>query len=181
MTSTMRRRGIPIVVAVVMLAAACGGGGSGCSGSPGAAGSGGAPTLPPSPTALPTFDLASFRTLLSSLHGRPVVVNIWASWCGPCIVEAPHLAQLSRQTRGRVQFVGVDILDQRVPARRFIQRFGWTYPSVFDPSGSIRDGLGLIGQPNTVLFDANGRRVRTWSGVVDPASLSAEIETLLKT
>jgi thiol-disulfide isomerase/thioredoxin len=160
---------LSLLLALGLFAAGCGGGTT-----PSAH-----PTLPSAPGALPTFDLGAFRSLLTDLHGRPVVVNIWASWCGPCIVEAPHLAAIARQTKGRAQFVGVDIEDQLVPARAFIHRFGWIYPSVFDPPGAIRDGLGLIGQPNTVLYDAAGHQVEVWSGPVDAAALSAELDRLL--
>src|SRR5438094_202055 len=61
-------------------------------------------------TALPQLDPARFRQLLAQLRGKPVVVNIWASWCGPCIAEAPDLAAAAREFQGRVQFLGVDVL-----------------------------------------------------------------------
>jgi hypothetical protein len=61
----------------------------------------------------------------------------------------------------RVRFIGVDILDQRASARDFMSEFGWTYPSVYDPSGAIRDGLGLLGQPVTLFYDESGRAVDT--------------------
>src|SRR5437870_2898562 len=106
-----------VVPAAVVLAMA----GAACTGaplvdrvtSPGAGGTDGRsrPLLPASPTALPDFDPATFRQLLVELRGKPVVVNIWGSWCGPCIAEAPDLARISAAFRGRVQFVGVDISD----------------------------------------------------------------------
>src|SRR5439155_7167079 len=65
-------------------------------------------SLPASPTALPTYSLDQFRTLLTQLHGRPVLVNFWATWCGPCVDEAPDLAVLARAYGAKVQFVGVD-------------------------------------------------------------------------
>ena len=152
----------------VALAGACGGGGRP------------APTasLPASPDALPSFDLAGFRQLLSQLHGRYVVVNIWGSWCAPCIAEAPHLSAVARETEGKVQFLGIDILDQRPPARSFIHKYGWIYPSVFDPSGSIRDGLGLLGQPHTLVYDPQGRQVWVYSGPVPGEMLRLELKTL---
>src|SRR6266487_2716944 len=66
--------------------------------------------LPATPDALPTFDLGAYRTLIAAVRGKPVVVNIWASWCGPCTAEAPELAKVSRRMRGQVQFLGIDII-----------------------------------------------------------------------
>jgi thiol-disulfide isomerase/thioredoxin len=125
---------------------------------------GDATLLPSSPTALPSFTPVQFQQLLSQLRGKPVVVNIWASWCGPCIAEAPDLARIARQFEGRVQFIGVDILDDRSRARNFVATYGLPFPSVFDASGAIRDALGYIGQPVTIVLNAAGARVQVWSG-----------------
>jgi thiol-disulfide isomerase/thioredoxin len=135
--------------------------------------------LPSTPTELPTYTPAQFRQLLSSLKGSPVVVNIWASWCGPCIQEAPELAKAAHDYQGRIQFLGIDIQDHLAAARTFIRRFGWTYPSVFDVTGAIRDDLGITGQPNTILFDASGQRTFVWSGAIDRASLRQELAKVL--
>ncbi len=173
---TTRRRG-PVVLAigtailVAVFAAACSGS------SPGATPTS-AVSLPASPTELPLFDPARFRDLLTTLRGKPVVINVWASWCGPCIEEAPDLARAARQFRGRVQFLGVDVLDQIGPARAFIRRFGWSYPSVFDPQAAIRNDLGFIGQPETVILDRSGRRVFTQSGAVTLEILRKELTSL---
>jgi thiol-disulfide isomerase/thioredoxin len=174
---TSRRRALAAVsLAVGILVGGCTGGSSRPPASPSA--SSARSLLPATPDALPNFDLATFRQLLGQLEGKPVVVNVWASWCGPCTAEAPHLATVSRETAGQVQFLGVDIIDQRSPAMAFIHRYGWTYPSVFDPTGAIRDGLGFIGQPVTVVFDASGKQVFQWSGAVDEAVLRTELATL---
>lgn len=126
--------------------------------------------LPTDPQALPEFTLADYRRVLDELRGTPVVVNIWASWCGPCRREAPLLASAHDAYGDRVRFLGVDILDERDSARAFMREYGWTYPSVYDPAGAIRDGLGLLGQPVTLFYDASGALVDTWSG-----SLSQEV------
>jgi len=169
-----RRSTLLAVTAVVVLCAACGGGSPSTPSNTASTGV----RLPATPDALPTFDLAAYRTLIASLRGKPVVVNIWASWCGPCTAEAPELAKVSRQTQGQVQFVGIDIIDQRAPARRFIKKYGWTYPSVFDPTGAIRDGLGLLGQPDTIVYDAQGQQVFSWPGPIDAAALTKELDAL---
>jgi len=113
------------------------------------------------------------------LRGKPVVVNIWASWCGPCTAEAPGLAREARRLQGKVQFLGVDIIDHLPPARAFIRKYGWPYPSVFDPKGAIRDDLGFIGQPITVVYDASGKQVFTQSGAVSEEDLQGAVEDVL--
>jgi cytochrome c biogenesis protein CcmG/thiol:disulfide interchange protein DsbE len=132
---------------------------------------GGSVVLPTSPTVLPTTDLPGFRAMLASVRGKPVLVNVWASWCGPCIKEAPALASLAAEFAGRVQFVGLDVLDTTSNARDFIARYAWTFPSVADPKGEVRNGLGFVGQPVTVLFDANGKQVFGLSGPITEAQL----------
>ncbi len=189
-TMLLRGRLLVAVVTVALLGAACSGGrgGSGSGGGTAtqAGSSGGsalnattAPLLPTEVDALPAFDPATYRELLAQLRGTPVVVNVWASWCGPCRAEAPHLREAALRFGDRVQFLGVDILDARPSARAFIAEFGWPYPSVFDATGAIRDGLGLIGQPVTLIYDAGGELVFTWLGPIDRDTLVSEVEKVL--
>jgi thiol-disulfide isomerase/thioredoxin len=121
-------------------------------------------TLPASPTALPTYSLDQFRTVLAQLKGTPVLVNFWATWCGPCKDEAPQLGSLARSYAGRVQFIGVDIQDGAAAARSWIATYGWTYPSVSDPTKAIENGLGFIGQPITIVYDAAGQKMLVLAG-----------------
>jgi thiol-disulfide isomerase/thioredoxin len=168
---------VTLMLALALGSAACGG-----SDTPTIATSfgpqGRTPLLPTSPTALPTFTVADFHRLTGQLRGMPLVVNIWASWCGPCVAEAPDLAQAARAYQGKVQFVGVDIQDELSAARAFVQRFGWPYPSVFDPAGAIRDDLGLIGQPHTVVFDAEGKQAYISSGPISGQTLHTQLTNL---
>jgi cytochrome c biogenesis protein CcmG, thiol:disulfide interchange protein DsbE len=120
--------------------------------------------LPASPTALPTYTYDQFHTLLTQLKGTPVLVNIWATWCGPCKDEAPQLSTLAKDYAGKVQFVGVDILDTASAARSWVQTYGWSYPSVSDPTKAIENGLGYIGQPITIVYDASGAKVLSVAG-----------------
>ena len=172
----LRSRAAAMALVAGLVATACSGAApanpSGNSGSPAAV------RLPATPTELPAFTPETFRQLLANLRGTPVVVNFWASWCGPCTLEAPGLAAKAREYEGKVQFLGVDIVDRRTPAREFIERFGWKYPSVFDATGSIRDSLGLIGQPHTLIYDSAGNRVLVWSGAISEDLLDEHLRPL---
>ena len=135
--------------------------------------------LPTHVAALPSFDVQTYQELLTQMRGTPVVVNVWAAWCGPCQAEAPLLRAASQTYGDRVQFLGVDILDSRDGARGFIDDHGLTYPSVFDPSGAIRDSFGTIGQPVTVFYDAGGGVASTWPGQLTQAALDQGIQAAL--
>jgi cytochrome c biogenesis protein CcmG, thiol:disulfide interchange protein DsbE len=138
-----------------------------------------APVLPTSVAALPTFDVDTYQRLLTQLHGTPVVVNIWASWCGPCKAESPLLQAAHARYGTRVQFLGVAILDSLGGARSFLADHHVRYPSVFDPPGAIRNSLGLIGQPATVFYDADGNVASTWEGQLSRTALEQGIQAAL--
>jgi thiol-disulfide isomerase/thioredoxin len=172
------RRSLVAAALVALTATACGGSAAGPAPAPG----GGSETalLPASPTELPDFDYAAYTQLLEELHGRPVVVNVWASWCGPCRDEAPALAAAATTYGDRVRFLGIDVLDARPDAEAFIQEFGWSYPSVFDRNAEIRDGLGLLGQPVTLFYDASGALIDTHAGAISPELLDERIGAILE-
>ena len=135
--------------------------------------------LPTDRLALPLVGPAEYRAILSQLRGTPIVVNFWGSWCEPCIEEAPDLAEVARRFEGRVQFIGVDILDAREPAHDFIRRFDWPYPSVFDPDDAIKTDLGFLGQPVTLVYDRGGRIAFDWVGAIGAERLRREIREVL--
>ena len=78
-----------------------------------------------------------------------------------------------------VQFLGIDIQDERDPPWQFIAQYDWTYPSVFDPDASIRDHLGFPGQPDTVFYGRDGAIVATHGGEIDAETLRRTIDELL--
>jgi thiol-disulfide isomerase/thioredoxin len=135
--------------------------------------------LPKNRLDLPSFDLAKYQALVKELRGTPVVVNIWGSWCPPCRVEAPGLAKVAREFEGQVQFVGVNFWDTRESARSWILEFDWQFPSVFDPDGKIRDGLGYLGQPITIVYDRDGDVAFEWVGAISEVLLRKEIREVL--
>ncbi len=137
--------------------------------------------LPRDRFALPAFNFALFQSLLQDLADKriPVVVNIWASWCGPCRVESPHLVRAAKRFGTRVQFLGVDIQDERAAARTFIREEGYPYPSVFDATGEIRDSLGYVGQPVTIFYESSGAKVGEWSGAITLSELERRVTQIL--
>lgn len=125
--------------------------------------------------ALPTQVLAGPRVDLASLRGRPAIVNFFASWCPPCVAEAPQLARLAHDLHGRATLVGVDWSDSRGSAARFVARHHWTFPVLFDPSGEAGYAYGFINLPATFLLDSKGRIVRRLIGPQTAAGLLASL------
>lgn len=101
---------------------------------------------------------------LASLRGRPAVVNFWASWCPPCRKEAPELARFDRERGSLARLVGVDYMDPRRNALAFVREFGWGFPNLVDPRGSLGARYRLVGLPSTYVLDARGRIARRLTG-----------------
>jgi cytochrome c biogenesis protein CcmG, thiol:disulfide interchange protein DsbE len=118
---------------------------------------------------------------LESLRGKAVVLNFWASWCGPCKDETPLLQEGWKRWQGKeVVFVGVDVKDFRGDARDFLERYGVTYSNVYDGKGSTVGRYGVTGFPETYFVDAAGNvRYRIAGPVEDAAELDAGIERAL--
>lgn len=97
---------------------------------------------------------------VADLRGKAVVVNFWASWCIPCRDEAPVLQQTYERYRDRgLVVLGVDVNDFRQDARRFMKRYGLTYPVVYDGKGSTVGKWGVRGFPETFFVDRTGKLV----------------------
>jgi cytochrome c biogenesis protein CcmG/thiol:disulfide interchange protein DsbE len=97
---------------------------------------------------------------LASYRGKAVVLNFWASWCGPCKAEAPLLESAWQRYKGKgVVVVGVDAQDFDVDAQRFVDRAGITYPVLRDKHGSTLGHYGVTGFPETWFVDPQGRLV----------------------
>ena len=102
----------------------------------------------------------AFQSQLDALRGYPVVVNVWASWCGPCREEFPLLQRLSARLGGRVGFIGVDADDDTAAARTFLEELPLPYPSYSDPDQDLARLVGATaGLPVTAFYDASGERV----------------------
>ena len=112
--------------------------------------------------------------------GHVVVVNFWATWCGPCEQEQPALQEVWDSYRDRgVMFVGVNYRDDAAAAGAWIDRFDVTYPSVENAAGGWADDFSLAGAPTTYVADAAGRIRYLITGAVSADQLSHLLDELV--
>jgi cytochrome c biogenesis protein CcmG/thiol:disulfide interchange protein DsbE len=118
-------------------------------------------------------------TLPEDLRGRPLVLNVWASWCVPCRKEMPAFQSVYLRARGTVGFLGVDYLDEADAARRLATDTGVTYPLAADPKGTEVAKLGVTALPTTLFFSADGVLRGRRFGELTADRLRAAIRTYL--
>ncbi len=121
---------------------------------------------------------------LSSTVGNVVVLNVWASWCGPCRSESPALARTAAAFSGRpVRFIGIDEQDDKRLATKFIATTGAHYPNLVDEHGQVLGELTLLpqaGVPSTLVLDRHGRIADRFIGPVTGAEITSAVTALLK-
>ena len=121
---------------------------------------------------------SGFEERLEALRGHPVVVNKWASWCGPCRAEFPVFQRVSTRLGKEVAFLGLNSTDNRDDAAEFLEGFPVPFPSYVDPRGNLAadNGFGKY-FPTTVFFDARGKRAYVKQGEYrTDADLLADID-----
>jgi thiol-disulfide isomerase/thioredoxin len=113
----------------------------------------------------------AFQARLRQLRGYPVVVNKWASWCGPCQTEFPAYQRASVAFGRRVAFIGIDGKDQNPAAAAFLKRFPVSYPSYTDPQEKIASAIqATTYYPQTVYIDRQGKEVFDHAGPYETAA-----------
>jgi thiol-disulfide isomerase/thioredoxin len=122
------------------------------------------------------FDLAQWK-------GKVVVVNFWGEWCAPCNAEATSLQQVFQDDQGKgVEFLGIDIRDNRASALAFERRYAVTYPSLFDPDNTLAlqfRGVPPNATPTTIVLDRMGRIAARQSGQILYTQLRAVVARVL--
>ena len=132
-----------------------------------------------------TVDGAAWSTAADA-KGKVVVVNVWGSWCGPCVDETPHLQQVwsTVSAAGKpVQFVGIDIKESPANAAAFLEANGITYPSLSDSASGGQPMLALQGRasatPTTLVLDRRGRIAARVLGATTASTLSGLIDDVV--
>jgi thiol-disulfide isomerase/thioredoxin len=120
----------------------------------------------------------AFRARLRELRGHPVVVNKWASWCGPCRLEFPIFQRVSVQRGKQIAFLGVDAEDTDRGARQLLDEFPLSFPSYRDPGQEISgQELKAVAFPSTAFYDSKGKLAYVRQGPYrDDRDLIADIE-----
>lgn len=124
-------------------------------------------------------DLDGDRVDLVALRGKPVLLNFWATWCQPCIVEHPVLQAAARRYADRVHFLGVIYQDETDAIRGFIRQRGAWGPSLVDPAVKVGIAYGVYGAPETFFIDSSGNVVEKVTGPLNPRQLDRILGGLL--
>ena len=172
----MRRTTIHILrmIPAALLLAACGD-------APGGGRAGGPVRVGAEAPAYAAETLDGERMAISQLRGRPVLLNVWATWCHPCRQEIPALEQLHRTYAPRglhVVGVSIDQGDQQQGIREFLQEYGASYPIWLDPDGEIQTAYSTMGVPNPFLIGPDGTVL--WKHVGPVTADNAELVRLIE-
>ena len=131
----------------------------------------------------PSFTLREVGTgksiNLEQYRGTPVVLNFWATWCGPCYEEHPVLVANARSTPN-VQFLGVVFQDTEDKIQRFLNDRGNAYPTLIDDAGKTAIAYGVGGVPETFFIDASGKIVAKVSLPMNTEMLQANIAKVVR-
>jgi len=133
-------------------------------------------------TPAPSFKLTTLQgeeVSLEALRGRPVVLNFWSTWCGPCKYEHPHLQAAARSYPGAT-FLGVVYSDTPDKAARYLQRAGTTYQHLVDPDGRAAIDYGVAGVPETFFIAPDGTIAYKAVGPVNQSMIATQLAPLLE-
>lgn len=125
-------------------------------------------------------DLEGKTVQLSSLKGSIVVVNFWATWCGPCLQEHQILQWAKKEYQSEpIHWLGIVYQDQESEARSYLKKYGQPFVALFDPQSKVAIEYGVGGVPETFFIDKDGMVRNKLSGVLTMEYLEQQLETLL--
>ncbi|MFL6247881.1 MAG: TlpA family protein disulfide reductase [Thermoanaerobaculia bacterium] len=117
---------------------------------------------------------------LTRFRGKPMVVNFWATWCGPCWEEHPILNETATLYGNRVQFLGVVFQDDERKIQDFLRKRGSAYPTVIDDRGKTAIAYGVGGVPETFIVDAKGTIVVKHDGPISQEQLQSYLAEVVR-
>lgn len=112
-------------------------------------------------------------------NGRPVVLNFWASWCGPCRIETPHFQRAQLKYGNQIGLFGVNQGENARTVTDFGRSFGLTYPLLVDESSTVSNQYAVLNLPTTVFIDRDGVVQEVFLGILSQAVLEERINKLL--
>lgn len=115
------------------------------------------------------------RASLADYLGRPLVVNFWASWCPPCVVEMPEFEKVHQEVGDRVTFLGMNTQDTRDDAAKIVEETGVTYDLARDPDAEAFEAFGVYAMPSTFFISPDGVIVDTFAGPLTREALTDRI------
>ena len=127
------------------------------------------------------YDAEGNPVKLSDFFGKPIVLNFWASWCGPCRMEMPHFEKAYQEMEEDIQFVMVNMTIDRETqqsAQDFLDEAGYTFPVLFDTTGDAAIAYGAYSLPMSVFIDADGNVQDLAIGAIDEATLLSKIDKI---
>jgi len=102
------------------------------------------------------IDLSGSVVRLGDLRGKPVVINFWATWCGPCVIEMPNLQKYYETYPGEFELLAVDADEPEHIVNRFVSDIGVTFKVLLDPGANIQELYSIRGYPTTYFVNSNG-------------------------
>ena len=130
---------------------------------------------------LPTLEDGDKTISLSDLKGKPVFINFWASWCGPCKEEMPDLQEVYTANKDKIHFYTINLTaqDDVQKAQAFLKQYNITIPGLIDPEGEAKNAYKVISVPSSYTIDANGIVVEKRPGSMNSAAMQGMIDKLL--
>jgi cytochrome c biogenesis protein CcmG/thiol:disulfide interchange protein DsbE len=137
--------------------------------------------LPRIGSAIPAFELSDLEGKKKSnldFQGRPVIINFWATWCGPCKLEMPILQKIRQEYDGKISLVAVNFEEPRETVKQFLTQNKIEVPVLLDETGSMANSYGIHAFPVTYFIDAKGVIKSMHIGQLDKEMVKTYIKTM---